>query len=258
MKKGVWLVVLGLILMSSAPRPVHIFMAGDSTMADKVLKKTGTDAQTGEKFEETFLERGWGQLLPSFFNDKALVVNMAKNGRSTKTFIEEGLWTDLIAQVRKGDYVVLQFAHNDSSVEKGERYTNPAQFRLNFIAFVDEVRSRGGIPVLCTPVARRKFNEQGELVPTHGVYPDIIRKVAQEKKTLFVDLSKMTEDWLQKGGVEATKQFFHKFQPGESRLYPNGLDDNTHFVESSARIVAGFFVEEMKNMRKSKFNKLLK
>lgn len=258
MKKGVWIVLLGLILMSSAPRPVHIFMAGDSTMADKVLTKSGTDAVTGEKFEEVFLERGWGQLLPTFLNDKAVVVNMARNGRSTRTFIEEGLWTELIAQVRKGDYVVLQFAHNDSSLEKGERFTNPAQFRLNFIAFVDEVRSRGGIPVLCTPVARRKFNAEGQLVPTHGEYPDIIRTVAQEKKTLFVDMGKMTEEWLQKEGVEATKQYFHKFKPGESRLYPNGLDDNTHFVESSARIVAGFFVEEMKKNKKSKFKKLLK
>ena len=90
------LIIFGVLLISSDKRPVHILMAGDSTMADKVLTKTVKDSLTGITTEVPFLERGWGQLLPEFINQKAVVKNYAKNGRSTRTFIEEGLWTDLL------------------------------------------------------------------------------------------------------------------------------------------------------------------
>lgn len=253
--KIVLFVSLAVLFAGAKPRPVHVFMAGDSTMADKVLTKTVKDSVSGETFEEPFLERGWGQLLPEFLSSGALVVNHAKNGRSTRTFVEEGWWSKIIDNVQPGDFVILQFGHNDSSVAKGERYTNPVQFRLNFIAFVDEIRAKGGIPVLCTPVARRKFNKEGVLEPTHGVYPDIIRAVAREKKTAFIDMEKLTSNWLQSAGVEASAKFFHKYPPGVSRLYPNGLDDNTHFNEAGARIVAGMFVDEVKV---NKINRLMK
>jgi len=246
------------LISGAKSRPVHVFMAGDSTMADKVLSKVVTDTATGQTFEEPFLERGWGQLLPEFMTSGALVLNHAKNGRSTRTFVEEGWWSKIIDNVKPGDFVILQFGHNDSSVAKGDRYTNPVQFRLNFIAFVDEIRNKGGIPVLCTPVARRKFNTEGVLEPTHGVYPDIIRAVASEKNTAFIDMEKLTSDWLQHAGVEASAHFFHKFPPGVSRLYPKGLDDNTHFNEAGARMVARLFLDEVKKMKMNKFIKLTK
>ncbi len=249
---------LALLLIASAPKQVRILMAGDSTMADKVATKTATDSLTGKSFEVPFLERGWGQLLPEFINEKAIVKNYAKNGRSTRTFIEEGLWTELINNTQKGDFVIIQFSHNDVSVEKKDRYTNPVQFRLNFTAFVQEVKAKGATPVLCTPVARRKFNKNGQLEPTHGDYPNIIRNIAKQYKVPLIDMEKRTSDWLQSEGVEASKKYFHKFAPGESRLYPNGLDDNTHFNELGARIVAGFFAEEIKNQRIKGFTKLLK
>ncbi|NCB83578.1 MAG: rhamnogalacturonan acetylesterase [Bacteroidia bacterium] len=252
------LIIFGVLLISSDKRPVHILMAGDSTMADKVLTKTVKDSLTGITTEVPFLERGWGQLLPEFINQKAVVKNYAKNGRSTRTFIEEGLWTDLLTNTRKGDVVIIQFAHNDGALTKTERYTNPAQFRLNFIAFVAEIKAKRATPILCTPVARRKFNETGELVPTHGEYPEIIRTVAREQRVPLVDMEKLTSGWLQKEGVESSKKFFHKFVPGESPLYPLGLDDNTHFNESGARIVAGLFVKETQKLRIKSFSKLIK
>ena len=128
---------------------------------------------------------------------------------------------------------------------------------MNFIAFVAEVKAKGATPILCTPVARRKFNEKGELVPTHGEYPEIIRAVAREQRVALVDMEKLTSGWLQKEGVEASKNFFHKFAPGESLLYPSGLDDNTHFNEAGARIVASLFTQEVKKQQK-KMTALLK
>ena len=250
------LLLVGILLISSSKRPVHIFMAGDSTMADKTLTRTVTDSTTGTKITYPYLERGWGQLLPELLNEKAIVKNYARNGRSTRTFVEEGLWTDLISNTQKGDFVIIQFGHNDGVITK-KNYTNPAQFRLNFIAFVAEVKAKGATPILCTPVARRKFNEKGELVPTHGEYPEIIRAVAREQRVALVDMEKLTSGWLQKEGVEASKNFFHKFAPGESPLYPAGLDDNTHFNEAGARIVASLFTQEVKKQQK-KMTALLK
>jgi len=249
---------LALVLVSSTPKPVKILMAGDSTMADKVLWKTVVDSITGQQFQEPFMERGWGQLLPEFVNQKAIVKNYAKNGRSTRTFIEEGLWDDLIINAEKGDFVIIQFGHNDAAKDKGERYTNPAQFRINFVAFVNEVKLKRATPILCTPVARRKFDENGQLVPTHGIYPDIIRQVAKQYDVPLIDMEKLTSQWLQQEGVEASKKYFHKFPPGVSKLYPQGLDDNTHFNELGARVVAGMFVKEAKNKHIKGLTKLLK
>lgn len=243
-KVAILLVIPFLFLGFGTPK-AKILLAGDSTMADKPLVKTWTDSITGEKYTENFLERGWGQLLPEFINDKAAVINYAKNGRSTRTFIEEGLWTELIKNVQKGDFVIIQFGHNDE-VETKKSYTQPEQFRLNFIAFVNDVRAKGGKPILCTAVARRKFDENGNLVSTHGNYPSYIRLVAKEQHVPLIDLEKLTSVWLQNAGMESSKKYFHKIPPGVSKLYPNGLDDNTHFNESGARKVAEIFINEAK------------
>src|SRR5690606_37744117 len=123
-------------------------------------------------------------------------------------------------------------------------YTNPAQFRLNFVALVNEVKAKGAHPILCTPVARRRFDETGVLQPTHGEYPDIIRSVASQEKVPLIDMEKLTSLWLQKAGVDGSSVYFHKLPPGVSKLYPNGLDDNTHFNEQGAREVAQMFINE--------------
>lgn len=238
--------------------PIRILMAGDSTMADKVLTKTVKDSVTGNEIVVPFLERGWGMMLPDLINEKAVVKNYAMNGRSTRTFVEEGLWTELINNARKGDVVIIQFGHNDSSVSKGERYTNPTQFRLNFTAFVVEVKVKGATPILCTPVARRKFNNEGVLEPSHGEYPEIIRSVAKAQDVPLVDMENLTSEWLRKEGVEGSKKFFHKFAPGESPLYPKGLDDNTHFNAAGANEVARIFANEVKRLRIKPMKSLLK
>lgn len=260
MKAKVFLSVIfvSVLMFAFTPRPVQILMAGDSTMADKPLTKNITDSVNGVISEELFLERGWGQLLREFISEKGVVKNFAKNGRSTRTFIEEGLWTELLNNAQKGDYVIIQFAHNDASVAKGERYTNPVQFRLNFTAFVSEVKLKGAKPILCTSVARRKFDENGTLVPTHGEYPEIIRTVAKQQDVTLVDMERITSDWLQREGVTASNRYFHKIPAGVSKLYPDGLDDNTHFNDLGAKIVANLFVNEVKRQKIKGFIHLLK
>ncbi len=252
------LLALSLVLLSSKSRPTHVFMAGDSTMADKVFYKTITDSLTGEMSPEVFLERGWGQMLPDFFTDDVIVRNIAKNGRSTRTFISEGLWDQIISNVQKGDYVIIQFGHNDSSVEKKDRYTTPDEYRANLSRMADDVKAKGGNAIICTPVARRKFDSNNQLVDTHGVYSDVAREVAKAKRIPLIDMQKSTSQWLAKEGVAASRKFFHKFAPGQSRLYPKGLDDNTHFVERGAKIVAGLFVAGLNEAKVAGLTKLLK
>lgn len=248
-----------LFLVSANRQPVQIFMAGDSTMAEKPLTKSVTDTVKGETYEETFLERGWGMLLPEYLSDHAVVRNYAQNGRSTRTFIEQGWWEKIITQVKPGDVVIIQFGHNDCAKDRPDKYTTPEDYKANLIRFVDEVRAKKGTPILCTSIARRKFDKEGKIVDTHGVYPPIAREVAQLKKVALVDMQQQTTDWLEKEGVENTVQYFHKIPAdGSSKLFPKGLDDNTHLNEKGARIVAGFFANDIKRQRVRPLCKLLK
>ncbi|MBN2765704.1 MAG: family 43 glycosylhydrolase [Paludibacteraceae bacterium] len=249
---------LTLVLMSARQRPVQVFMAGDSTMANKVFYKTMTDSLTGEMTPVPFAERGWGQYLSDFFSDDVVVRNIAKNGRSTRTFISEGLWAQIISEMHKGDFVIIQFGHNDSSLEKKDRYTSPEDYRANLLRMIDEVKAKGGNPVLCTPVARRKFDKDAKLVDMHGVYPDIVREVAKAKRVPMIDMQKYTSEWLSAEGVSVSRQYFHKYAAGQNPLYPKGLDDNTHFVEKGARRVASFFINGIKENNVSGLTKLLK
>lgn len=251
------ILLVAFIMIAGRNKPVQIFIAGDSTAANKVLYKYAVDTVTGDSVRESFMERGWGQLLPDFLNDKAIVRNHAKNGRSTGTFISEGLWDKLIDDVKKGDFVVLQFGHNDMPVEK-KSHTTPEQFRNNFKRFILEIRQKGAYPILCTPVSRRKFNENGQLEATHGQYPEIIREIANEEKLPLIDMEKLTAAWLKEEGVEKSYGYFHKYLPGVSKIYPKGLDDNTHFNEAGARKVASLFIGEMQKINDHHFQKLIK
>ena len=241
------LMPLMLLFLAGKKQPIHIFMAGDSTMAEKALTKTVTDSVTGEKSSEIFKERGWGMLLPEYMKKNTQVLNLAQNGRSSRTFIEQGWWEKIITQLQPGDVVIIQFGHNDCAKDKPDLYTTPEDYKTNLIRFITETRAKGGFPILCTSIARRKFDNNGKIVDVHGVYPVITREVGKEMNVPIIDMYQQTIAWLENEGVEPSKRFFHKVpNDGSSKLYPKGLDDNTHLNEAGARIVAGFFVNEMK------------
>ena len=208
-----------------APRPVHVFVAGDSTAAEKRADRRP--------------ETGWAESLQSYFDpDDVRVVNLARNGRSTRTFIEEGRWASLLEEVRPGDFVLIQFGHNDQSESKPDRYTPPDGFQANLRRFVQDVRALEATPVLMTPVVRRRFDEGGQFYDVHGVYPDLARAVAEETGTPLVDMHRASEAVLQEVGEEGSKALFMLLAPGEHPNYPGGLDDNTHFSPRGAAVVA--------------------
>lgn len=195
-------------------------------------------------------ERGWGMALGKFLVDPSMVRNHAVNGRSTKSFVDEGRWTTVLKELRAGDFVIIQFSHNDEKKEDPKRFTAPAtSFRENLRRFVREARAKGASPILSTPVYRRKFDAAGKLVDTHGAYPDAIRAVAKEEKVPLLDLERATAKWLQELGDHASRKFFMWIEPGAHPKIPADRKDDTHFVAAGAEAVAGMAVDEIRKQK---------
>ncbi len=211
---------------------VRIFLAGDSTMSIKEVR--------------AYPETGWGMPFVYFWDSTVQVVNKARNGRSTGTFIKEGLWKSITDNLREGDYVVIQFGHNDEVPTK-KSYTAPDSFKLNLNRFVREVREKKAIPVLCTSVSRRKFSAAGVQEETHAEYAAYVREVAGTAKVALIDADTHTRALYQQFGPEQSKWLFLQLQPGEHPNYPAGKEDNTHFNELGARLVAQIMLRELVN-----------
>jgi len=215
-------------------KSITIYAIGDSTMANK-------------KNPDENPEHGWVQVLQQFFNDDAVIDNRAVNGRSTRSFINEGRWDSIYKSLNSGDYVFIQFGHNDQKENDPKRYTNPhTAYRHNLMRFVTETRQKGAIPVLFSSIVRRNFNENGALVDTHGEYPMETRLVAEALGVPFIDLQYLTEQLEESYGVEGSKKLHLHFEPGETPYYPDGKHDDTHLSKLGANNVAKLAVEELK------------
>lgn len=214
-----------------ARKKIKIFLAGDSTMSNKETK--------------AYPETGWGMPFVYFWDSSVTVINRAKNGRSTKTFISEGLWKSIYNEAGKGDYVFIQFGHNDESKAKVERYTTPDEYKDNLRKFVNEARSKKAIPVLLTPVSRRKFKD-GKAVETHEEYSPLVKEVAAELNVPLIDLDAKSRELYQQFGEENSRLLFLQLAPGEHPNYPQGKTDNTHFNELGARKIAEIVLSEIK------------
>ena len=221
--------VLASTAIAAAP---HVFLIGDSTMANKPLDLP---------------ERGWGMALGQFFQEPGMIQNHAMNGRSTKSFIDEGRWAKVVGELQEGDFVIIQFAHNDEKKEDPKRYADPATtFRENLRRFIVETRAKKATPILATPVCRRSFDAAGKLQDTHGAYPEAVRAVAKSENVPLLDLTLATAKWLEAAGDEPSKKFFMWIEPGKFAKLPDGKQDNTHFVEAGATAVAKLAVDEIR------------
>ena len=243
-------------LAAREDRTTTIFMIGDSTMANK-------DISGGKQ------ERGWGMALQCYFDDNIRIDNHAVNGRSTKSFINEGRWQKVLDRMKPGDYVIIQFGHNDEKPQ-ADRHTDPGStFDYNLAKFVRETRERGGIPVLMNAVVRRNFakvapkNDDDEalrnttyadgaklvegdsLVDTHGLYIVAPRDVAKRMNVHFVDANRLTHDLEQGLGSEASKKLHMWFLPGEEPSVPKGRQDNTHYNIYGAHVVAKLLADAL-------------
>lgn len=253
-------VMVALAIVFSAAvgdKTTTIFIIGDSTAAKK-------DLSTGSP------ERGWGMALQCFFDSAYIRVdNHAVNGRSSKSFIDEGRWDKVLAAMKPGDYVIIQFGHNDEKPQEA-RHTDPGStFDYNLAKFVRETREKGGIPILMNPVVRRNFaqkplqNDDDEklrsttfadgaklvegdsLIDTHGLYRVAPRDVARRMNCHFIDANQITHDLEQSLGAEGSKKLHMWYKPGEEPSLPQGRQDNTHYNIYGAQVVARLFAKAL-------------
>lgn len=223
-----------LSILSGFAQEIDIYCIGDSTMADKENPMENP-------------EHGWAQVLGDFFDHRVEIVNRAANGRSSKSFINEGKWDSVLKTLTKGDFVFIQFGHNDQKIKDPTRYTNPhTTYRRNLIRFVDQTREKLATPVIFTSIVRRNFNEYGSLIDTHGAYPLEARLVAQELKVPLIDLQYLTEKMETSQGVERSKTLHLHFAPGEHSYYPEGIVDDTHLSRKGALLIAREVISEIK------------
>ncbi len=238
--------LLTLVLFSLVfSAPISIFIAGDSTAANK-------DTSGGK------VERGWGQMFQKYWKQSNVVIkNFARNGRSSKSFISDGLLKQILDQMKKGDYCIVQFGHNDAKTEK-ERHTEPGSTFDQYLGYyVKEIKKKGGIPVLMSPVVRCSW-KNGVLVDTHGGYRLSAKNVATKYKVNYVDANALTEKLEKSLGEAKSKKLHMIYEPGEIPSLPEGKQDTSHYningATQVAKILATALAKEIPALANYKIN----
>jgi len=218
-----------------------IWLAGDSTCANK---REAERPQTG-----------WGEMLPRLLLPGIRVSNHAKNGRSTKSFLAEGRIGPILRDIQPGDWLFVQFGHNDEKLDDPSRGTDPSPgglFEENLSVFANEARKRGALPVFLTPVQRRSFDSNGHINLTHAAWEQAMRRFGDSYKEIVLDVSTASALLFEKAGPDESLKLFMHLKKGESENYPNGDADNTHFCERGALEVAKLVVQLVKQEQRLK------
>lgn len=236
-------------LMAFAPvqkKKITVWMIGDSTMCNYEPSRSPLT--------------GWGMPFAVFFDSTVAIKNMARGGRSTRTFISENRWQPVADSLQVGDYVLIQFGHNDEAKEEKykDRYTSPEDYRINLNKFITETKAKNANPVLITPVSRRYFDKDGKIKETHLIYSDIVRDVAKLQNVPVIDLDEMSRALFQQYGAEDSKLFFNQIAPNVNPHYPEGIKDDTHFNEMGARRLAELVLNEIKKQQLELADRIVK
>lgn len=208
-----------------------VFISGDSTVTDYDVEPYAS----------------WGQMIPRFFNDGVAFANYAESGARLDSFKDRGRFEKLLSEVKPGDWVFIEFGHNDQKLKgpgKGAYY----YYMTHLKEYIDEVRSRGANPVLLTPTCRRFFDDEGHVISTHEDYPEAMKFIAQRENVPLIDLQEMTRTLYETLGVENSKKAFVQYPAGTYPGQKDDLKDNTHFNPYGAYEIAQCVVEGMKQL----------
>ena len=220
------------LLIEPAPEEVTtLWLCGNSTVVDQDYEPWAS----------------WGQMIPRWFDNQVSIANYAESGETASTFIAAGRLKKILTLMKPGDYVFVEFGHNDQKQKfagAGAYYN----FATCLKTFIDEVRQRGGIPVFVTPTQRRSFNPEGKIQETHADYPDAMRWVAQRENVPVIELHDMTRAFYEAMGEEHSKRAFVHYPantyPGQS----TSLADNTHFNPYGAYEIAKMVIEGIRQL----------
>ncbi|GAA0137430.1 hypothetical protein YSY43_42710 [Paenibacillus sp. YSY-4.3] len=225
---------LNMLELQPAPSTLTLFLVGDSTVTDQG--------------EDGYPYAGWGQLLPALFKHDVCVDNHAQSGRSSRSFIEEGRLEAILQLIKPGDFLMLQFGHNDEKPDP--RGTEPfTTYKQHLLHYIEAAREKQAHPVLVTPVHRRYFNPDGTLSDTHGDYITAMQELAEETDTLLIDLAARSKLLFEKAGPEGSKDLFMWVYPGEYMNFPAGVQDNTHFQEQGGEAVARLIADGIRDLQ---------
>lgn len=220
--------------LSAAGEPApRIFLIGGSTMAD---------------FPAGHPKPGWGQMLPQFFKDPAMIRNHARSGRSSKSFIDQGLWDKVMAEMGAGDYLIMCWGTNDSSADPARRTDPRTTFRANLQRFIAETRAKGATPILATQVAHRRWNDQGRWNETVSEYAQVNRELAASEQVPLLEMYELTTALEKSFGVEGSLRLHAHLKPGANEFYPEGLKDDTHYSPYGATRIAALAVQEFRRL----------
>ena len=213
-----------------------IFWAGDSTVQYNSIL--------------TYPQTGLGQVFHLFCKNDVKISNHGKNGRSTKSFLDEGRFQPILEEMGEGDFLFIQFGHNDEKIHDPSRYTEAfGSFQDNLRFFIQKAREKKAIPVLISPLERRCFDENGVLGPgEHGDYVEGMKQVAAEQQVAFIDLCSMSRELLIQAGSQETTHWYMNLQPGKYEVCPEGKIDNTHLKYAGAVKFAGLIAKGLKTL----------
>ena len=236
--------VFMIIELSNLMATPAIWLIGDSTVAS-YPKKVEPLA-------------GWGQFLNIYCKPGVQVKNFAKSGASTKSFIEEKLWKNVINNLSKNDFLMIQFGHNDLSKKKEKHTSAEGSYKIFLKKFINEARAKGVLPILITPVMGRRYDRKNGKLQNHLIkYANAMKSVAQETNTTIIDLNKIMYEKMLKMSKEDTKKMYNHCPPGKYKHWIKGRIDNGHFNEYGAKIVSGWLVDNAKQ-QKLEVSKLFK
>ncbi|HSC54049.1 MAG TPA: rhamnogalacturonan acetylesterase [Phnomibacter sp.] len=228
-----------IIVCAFAPvsKPITVWLIGDSTVCDQPLDRAPVT--------------GWGTPFATFFDSTVVIKNKARGGRSTRTFLSEGRWQQVFDSLSAGDYVFIQFGHNDEAKEPQykDRYTPVPDYIVNLKKFITEARSKSAKPVLVTPVTRMQFDANANVKETHKEYTAAVFEVGKEMNVPVIDLDGESRKLLQKFGPIFSKEIYLHLDSLQHPHYPNGRKDGTHFSEYGARRMAELVLAQMRNQK---------
>src|SRR5574344_301675 len=208
-----------------------IYLCGNSTVVD----------QDDEPWAS------WGQMIPRWFNQNIAIANYAESGETAASFIAAGRLKKALSLIKPGDYILMEFGHNDQK-EKGPGKGAYYNFSMNLKIFVDEARAHGAIPIFVTPTQRRNFDQNGKIIETHGDYPAAMMAVAKRENVQLIDLHQMTRELFETLGVDNSRKALVHYPANTFPRQPKALEDNTHFNPYGASEVANSIVMGIKKL----------
>lgn len=199
--------------------------------------------------EDSYPQKGWPDLLPEFLKDGSVTIaDFAQNGRSTKSFIDEGFFDKARSEAAEGDIALISFGHNDEKDDPARHTEAFGSYQDLLIMMAHAFMLKGAHPVFISSFSRLHYDDKGVLIHSHGEYPKAMKEAAAKIGIPFIDLEKISYETLSHNDLKSNERYFMVLKKGEYPNYPNGLDDHSHLCVNGARLACSLVVPKLKEI----------